>query len=196
MGGCRRRVHVCRRDTVRIEGSGRETHTWFCLRTTFERILRDEVTTAAQVSSAEDSKARTVKWRRRDEGKGRRRRGLMWAVSGCQWHLPLTVSSDDGKPRCLLKSYPPALVHSPEVPLNSFPDLVLILNIPEPPTHSSARMLALLHPQSHPVRALVGPPKSTRLHPRCAAACEAFIFVLYRLVHVHHCIAARRDNLQ
>ena len=32
--------------------------------TTFERILRDEVTTAAQVSSAEDSRARTVKCRR------------------------------------------------------------------------------------------------------------------------------------
>lgn len=203
MGGCRRRIHVCRRGTVRIGRSGRETHTWFCLRTTFERILRDEVTTAAQVSSAEDSKARTVKWRRvagrRGEGNRRRGRGrgLMWAVSGWQWHkLPLRVSSDDGTPRCLLKSYPPALVHSPEVPLNSFPDHVLILSIPEQPTHSSARMLALLHPQSHPVRAVVGPPRSTRPHLRCAPACEALIFVLYRLVHVHHCIAARRDNVQ
>ena len=33
----------------------------FCLMTTFERILRAEVTTAAQVSSAEDSMARTVR---------------------------------------------------------------------------------------------------------------------------------------
>jgi hypothetical protein len=33
----------------------------FCLTTTFERILAKEVTTAAQVSSAEDSRARTVK---------------------------------------------------------------------------------------------------------------------------------------
>ena len=31
--------------------------------TTLERILLSEVTTAAQVSSAEDSMARTVKWR-------------------------------------------------------------------------------------------------------------------------------------
>ena len=33
----------------------------FCLMTTFERISRFEVTTAAQVSSAEDSSARTEK---------------------------------------------------------------------------------------------------------------------------------------
>ena len=50
---------------------------WFCLRTTFERIWRDEVTTAAQVSSADDSSARTVKRRhaatRRGESSGRRR---------------------------------------------------------------------------------------------------------------------------
>lgn len=160
-------------------------HTWFCLRTTFERILRDEVTTAAQVSSAEDSRARTVKCRRaaarRGEGNNIRGR-LIWAVSGCHWHYSSRPSCT---PRCLLKSYPPALVHSPEVPLSSFPDLALIPSIPEPLTHSSARMLALLHPRSHPVRVVVGPPRSTHPHPRCATACEAFIFVLYRLVHVH-----------
>ncbi len=58
-------------------------HTWFCLMTTFERILRDEVTIAAQVSSAEDSRARTVKCRsaavRRREGD---RRGRLIKVGG------------------------------------------------------------------------------------------------------------------
>jgi len=185
-GECRRRIHVCRRGKVRIRRSGRGAHTWFCLRTTFERILRDEVTTAAQVSSAEDSRARTVKCRRaaarRGEGNNIRGR-LIWAVSGCHWHYSSRPSCT---PRCLLKSYPPALVHSPEVPLSSFPDLALIPSIPEPPTHSSARMLALLHPRSHPVRVVVGPPRSTHPHPRCATTCKAFIFVLYRLVHVHH----------
>jgi hypothetical protein len=94
MGECRRRIHVCRRGRVRIGRSGRGAHTWFCLRTTFERILRDEVTTAAQVSSAEDSKARIVKWRRAAarRGEGNRRGRLIWAVSRCHWHLPLTVS--------------------------------------------------------------------------------------------------------
>jgi len=50
-----------------IAGEGRRgvergrPYRWFCLMTTFERILRAEVTTAAQVSSAEDSMARTVR---------------------------------------------------------------------------------------------------------------------------------------
>ena len=91
-GECRRKIHVCRRGKARIGRSGRGAHIWFCLRTTFERILRDEVTTAAQVSSAEDSRARTVKClkcrraaARRGEGNSRRGR-LIWAVSRCQWH--------------------------------------------------------------------------------------------------------------
>jgi len=41
----------------------------FCLMTTFERILREESTTAAQVSSAEDSIARTLKGRLVDGNK-------------------------------------------------------------------------------------------------------------------------------
>jgi hypothetical protein len=189
-GECRRRIHVCRRGKVRIRRCGRGAHTWFCLRTTFERILRDEVTTAAQVSSAEDSRARTVKCRRAAarSGEFNRRGRLIWAVSRWHWHTGTSrPPSDDGTPRCLLKSYPPALVHSPEVPLSSFQDHALIPSIPEPPTHSSARMLALLHPRSYPVRVVVGPPRSTHPHPRCATACEDFTFVLYRLVHVNHC---------
>ena len=83
-GECRQRIHVCGRGKVRIGRSGRGAHTWFCLRTTFERILRDEVTTAAQVSSAEDSRARTVKCRRmacrRGEGNGNRRGRLIGAL--------------------------------------------------------------------------------------------------------------------
>jgi len=43
------------------EAKGHLAHRWFCFTTTLERILREEVTTAAQVSSADDSKARTVK---------------------------------------------------------------------------------------------------------------------------------------
>ena len=71
---------------------GREEGTnWDCwLTTTFERIWRREVTTAAQESSAEDSRARTVKlraaWRRRGRarmwmrGSVRRRRALCMSV--------------------------------------------------------------------------------------------------------------------
>ena len=182
-----RRIHVCRRGRVRIGRRGRGAHTSFCLRTTFERILRDEVTTAAQVSSAEDSRARTVICRRGAalRSEDNIRGGLIWAVSGCQSGTSRRPSSDDGTPRCLLKSYPPALVHSPEVPLSSFPDHALIPSIPEPPTHSSARMLPLLPPPSHPVRVVVVPPRSTHPHPRCVTACEAFC--MYRLVHVHYC---------
>lgn len=44
-------------------GEHKVTDMSFCLITTFERILRDEFTTAAQVSSAEDSIARTLKQR-------------------------------------------------------------------------------------------------------------------------------------
>jgi len=96
------------------------------------------------------------------------------AVSRCRWRLIFvaghySTSSDEHTLQpCLLKSYPPALVHSPVVPLSSSLDPALIPSIPEPPTHSSARMLALLRPRSHPVRVVVGPPRSTHPHPRCA----------------------------
>ena len=53
----------------------------FCFTTTFDRIFWEDVTIATAVSSAEDSMARTVKWRMdgrhdggRERGKGRRAR--------------------------------------------------------------------------------------------------------------------------
>lgn len=42
---------------------GLATNMSCCLMTILERILREELTTAAQVSSADDSMARTLKWR-------------------------------------------------------------------------------------------------------------------------------------
>jgi hypothetical protein len=48
---------------MRNKAPGEGTHRWCCLITTFERIRREESTTAAQVSSAEDSRARTVNLR-------------------------------------------------------------------------------------------------------------------------------------
>ena len=174
-GECRRRIHVCRRSKVRIgrSASGSGAHIWFCLRTTFERILRDEVTTAAQVSSAEDSRARTVKCLRSAAPSRRgesNRRGRL--IRDCVTGSPGSPGTVALTPPCLPKSYPPVPVHSPVVPLSSSPDHALIPSIPEPPTHSSARMPALLHPRSHPVQAVVGPPRSTHPHPRCATTCE------------------------
>jgi hypothetical protein len=57
-----RKLRVCMDRTFR-QGMETETdaYTSFCLMTMFECTLRSEPTTAAQVSSADDSTARTVK---------------------------------------------------------------------------------------------------------------------------------------
>lgn len=79
-------------DVARVQGRA-GTHKACWLITTFESTLRSEVTTAAQVSSAEDSSARTVKARAYAGGKeratderrtGESRRGAACCIGGAE----------------------------------------------------------------------------------------------------------------
>ena len=75
-------THRGKRNASNRTGRGGPAHYACCFTTTFERISLSELTTAAQVSSAEDSKARTVKQRtfRRAMGRGlMTRRNMMLA---------------------------------------------------------------------------------------------------------------------
>ena len=139
------------------------THTWFCFTTTFERISPDEATTAAHVSSAEDSRARTVKCLRCRRAIASR---LIAAeiIVAVRRPSPLprvqvTTTFKAKLHRCSQRSYPPAPVHLRGAPPSSYLVRVHMANTPEG-TLSFARTPAHPRPPSRPVRA------AARRHPR------------------------------